>query len=104
MAKAPKNLKAGEEDYPSFRPFPLYAILICGLLVIIAGLFITVNSGWLSGTTFAGRFGRGGGQNVTSFGPGIIVIGVGMCYFPAAQLVKNKRRMRKPACGTNLPE
>jgi hypothetical protein len=92
MNKVNKALKnVIEDDYPQFRSFPLYAMLICGFLVFIAGTIITIKGGWLSGSSFQGRYGSGGGDSVTLFGPGIILIGLGICCFPVVQLIKNRK-------------
>ena len=73
-----------------FRPFPLYIILVCGLIVMFIGFYLTITKSKASGLTLPSRFGEGGGQTRIVIGPGSIIIGLGICVFPIYQLIKNK--------------
>ncbi len=81
---------AVEEDYTDFRPFPLYIILVCGLIVTLVGLYLIITNNAATGVTLPNRSGEGGGQTRIVSGPGAIVVGLGICVFPAYQLLKKK--------------
>ena len=80
-----------ENDYPQYRSFPLYALLVCGLLIAIIGLYLILIRSAINGITFPGRMGIGGGKAVSINGPFILATGLSICIFPIYQLVKNKR-------------
>ncbi|MEP7237441.1 MAG: hypothetical protein ABI685_06245 [Ferruginibacter sp.] len=80
-----------ENNYPQYRPFPLYAILICGLLIAIVGIYLIAVNQSANGTTFPGRMGTGGGKPISINGPAILIIGLLICIFPVYQLIKNNR-------------
>lgn len=89
-----KNKKQDSTDYEEFRTFPLYVILICGLIVLFAGLYFAISKTILHGTTFAGKYGQGGGNSVVLNGWGVAIIGALICVFPVLQLIKSSIRKK----------
>ena len=88
MAK--KNYK--EKDYPEYRPFPLYALLICGIMLSCIGLYLIITGQFAHGVTYPGRSGIGGGKPISINGVSALVIGLLICIFPIYQLKKNGKK------------
>ena len=85
-----------KDDCEEFRPFPLYVILICGLLIFCSGAYLVISNNILIGETLPNsRFGEGGGNTVFVNGYGLIIIGIAMSIFPTYQLIKRGRRKKK---------
>lgn len=70
------------------RPFPLYGMLICGILIFIIGLYLHFTD---TGATGRARPRYGGGGQITITGAGAIVLGVMILIFPAYQLIKQRK-------------
>ena len=83
-----------ENDYPQYRPFPLYALLICGLIISSLGLYLIITAQNANGITFPGRSGIGGGKPISINGISALIIGLSICVFPIYQLVKNNKRKK----------
>ncbi len=81
-----------ENDYPEFRPFPLYALLVCGAVLVFTGLYLIVNNEAATGITLPGRSGIGGGKPISINGPSTLIIGLVVCVFPIYQLIKISKK------------
>ena len=92
-----KRIKTAEPDtsdvYPAYRTFPLYVILLCGLIVAGFGLYLTISHQLLQGKTLPGRYGQAGGKPVTLFGPWLLIIGIAFCIFPTIELIKRSKKI-----------
>jgi hypothetical protein len=87
--KEENNLK---NDYPEFRPFPLYALLVCGAVLVFTGLYLIVNNEVATGITLPGRLGTGGSKPININGTSTLIIGFVVCVFPVFQLIKNSKK------------
>ena len=74
------------------RPVPLYSILVCGLIIMIAGLYLFIKENNAYGISLPGKYGEGGGNSIILNGISTIVIRLLICLFPAYQLIKQKKR------------
>lgn len=86
--------KEPENNYPQIRPFPLYAILVCGLIISAIGLYMMLVDQNATGIASAGRTGTGGGQTISINGISTLISGLGICIFPVYQLIKNSRHKK----------
>ncbi|MFL5740499.1 MAG: hypothetical protein ACJ75B_09810 [Flavisolibacter sp.] len=78
-----------DKNYERYRNFPLYVILVSGLIVLFFGLYLVLSNSSLPGRTLPNeRFGQGGGNSVFLNGYGLIIIGIGISIFPSLQLMK----------------
>jgi len=81
-----------DDNYPQYRSFPLYAILICGLLLLITGLYLLITKQMVDAVTFPGRWGSGGGKPFNLTGSSLTLVGLVICVFPVYQLIKRVRQ------------
>lgn len=88
-----KNIKE-ENNYSQYRPFPLYALLVCGIIISIAGLYLLITERVANGETFPGRLGRGSGNPTSISGQFTLAIGLMICLFPIYQLIKESKRSK----------
>ncbi len=61
MAKnvSPKQNDNEEDNSDDIRPFQLYAILFCGLIIIGAGLYLFISESYATGFSWPGKYGEG---------------------------------------------
>ena len=64
------------------RPIPLWAILVCGLIVTAIGVYLKITNGTAEGNVRKGT-------PVAINGLGIIVVGIIVCTIPIYYLIKN---------------
>ncbi|MBC7625917.1 hypothetical protein [Ferruginibacter sp.] len=88
-----KNIKE-ENNYPQYQPFPLYVLLVCGIIISIVGLHLLITETVANGATFSGRLGRGGGNPISLSGQFTLAIGLIICVFPIYQLNKESKRSK----------
>lgn len=74
------------------RPFQLYVILVCGFIIIIAGLYLFLKNNYAHGISLPGPYGGEGGRKIILDGKSIIVIGIIFCIFPLYELINQSRR------------
>jgi hypothetical protein len=79
-------------NYEQYRPFPLYVMLCCGVIVILIGVYLLFSNNSAQGVTIQGKLGTGGGRPISVSGSGTILIGVLISLFPAFQLIKRKKK------------
>lgn len=65
-----------------------YLCLVCGLLVLIAGLDMTLSNGTSAGWSPAGRFSNGHQGSIN--GTSAIIFGLIILLFPIIQLIKKR--------------
>ena len=72
-----------------YRKNPLVGMLVCGIIIIAIGIYLTISNELAIGRSFSKR--SFGGMNVIS-GSWAIVIGVALAAFPAYILIRNRRK------------
>ena len=89
-----KRNKADSEksNDTEIRSFPLYSILVCGLIIIIAGLYLFIKNSYAQGISLPGRYGGNSGRRIILDGKSVIVIGLLFCIFPLYQIIKQSRK------------
>lgn len=92
------------KDVDEMRPFQLYVVLACGIIILLIGVYLCVTNGIIHGNTFANRFGQGGNGNVKITGTGILVVAFFVLVFPVSEIIRQfiKRRRTKKMNTTNL--
>ncbi|HEY0354609.1 MAG TPA: hypothetical protein VGC29_00315 [Flavisolibacter sp.] len=85
-----KETAMGKKD--RLRPIPLYIALICGLFVLLIGLYLSINERILYGKTLPNRYGQWGGEDVYIKGWWLMLIGLILSLYPALQLTKKSRK------------
>jgi hypothetical protein len=75
-----------KEDF-SIRPMPLYGMLVCGIIITIAGIYLYSTDHIAGGLTHPVR--GHGYTKVVLNGVSTIVLGLGICIFPAYELIRN---------------
>lgn len=83
-----RNIESAETKELQIRKFPLYIILLCGIIVSIIGLWLTISNTLAIGTTLPSRYGQGGGQHIILSGLSVTIIGILICVFPSIQLIR----------------
>ena len=78
------------------RPIPLWSMLICGIIIILIGIYLystnSISGGNLPvGTRNGNRFLRG---PIIITGTSTIIVGIAICIFPIYQLIKNSYRKK----------
>jgi len=77
-----------ENDNFDYRSFPLYGILVCGILLLIIGIYQIITD----------QVGTGIGRHsarIVIYGPSTLAIGLGGCILTIYLLKKNKHKKRK---------
>jgi hypothetical protein len=93
-SKEEKEYKEFVDNYPSYRPTPLYAILFCGLFILIAGIYFKVNNAIEIGSIPNGRYSSSSRTTVLN-GPFLILLGTALSAFPLYVFYKQKRKTKK---------
>ncbi len=81
-------------DQHSFqiRPFQLWAILICGILLALIGGYLIIEGEIINGKAFSnGRMGPKAGTAIILNGPIITILGLLISVFPTYQLIKQSK-------------
>ena len=78
----------GTNEQDKIPSFQLYVILACGIIIILVGIYLTVNGQTAHGISLPDKTGQGGGRQITIIGPFAIGLGVAMGIFPAYFLIK----------------
>ncbi|RYZ89656.1 MAG: hypothetical protein EOP04_06235 [Proteobacteria bacterium] len=82
-----------EPDYPDrdpdIRSTPLYAVLCCGLVIIVVGICLALNGETSTGYLPGGRTGSGSKTGVIN-GPIAIVLGILFAAWPLYYLIKKR--------------
>lgn len=78
--------KQNNKDF-SIRPMPLYGMLICGIIITIAGIYLYSTDHIAGGFTHPVR--GHGYTKVVLNGAATIVLGLGICIFPVYELIRN---------------
>jgi hypothetical protein len=88
-----KKIDRKEEDISEeIRTFPLYVILICVAIVIIAGLYLLITSTCARSFPVLSRYGGGTHYPSSLNGVSVIIIGLLMCVFPVYQIIKQAKK------------
>ena len=77
-----------------YKGVSLYISLFCGLIILLAGIYLTVTQKILYGETLPGAHtGTGGaGRPVSLPGIGVLCIGILLSAIPAYYIIKNSRK------------
>jgi hypothetical protein len=77
-----------------YRGVSLYVALFCGLIVLLAGIYLTITQKFLHGLTLpGGRSGTGGAWKPVSLpGIGVLCIGILLSALPAYYIITNSRK------------
>lgn len=75
------------------RSMPLYGMLICGIIITIVGIYLYITKHVTGGEAHPIR--GHGSTHVILTGTGTIVLGLGICIFPAYELIRNAFTKRK---------
>ena len=67
---------------------PLYIMLACGILVLLAGLYIISEYGFYAQIPSPSRF---SGRQIPVSAPSVALIGISICIYPVYQLLRRKR-------------
>lgn len=96
MKKSRKNKAAATKDNgPTIdRPFPYIILLICSVLLILAGLYLTVSDGLATGFATINKSGTISSSQSLS-GPWTMAIGIGLAVVPVWSLLKIRKAMRQ---------
>lgn len=87
-----RHISKAKEDSPDVSEqlglFPLSVILVCGIIIIVVGIYLTITTKPAHGISLPDKTGQGGGRTITIIGPFAIGLGVAMGIFPAYFLIK----------------
>ena len=84
-----------EEKYFPIRPFQLWVILVCGIIVTLIGVYFIIEGEVLTGKAFSnGRMGPRAGSLIILSGPILTFIGLAKCIFPIYHLVKQSKKTK----------
>ncbi len=78
-----------------YRKMPLYAILLCGFLISLMGLYLFIRNDFAIGRSLPSKYGQGGGERLIVNGSFTLFVGVIICIFPIYQLIKHSIRKKK---------
>jgi hypothetical protein len=92
MITRSRRKRDNEDNYEDFRPFPIYVMLCLGILVVLIGLYLLISDRAAVGTTTPGRYGTGGGNQISITGGGAIFVGIVLSLFPVYELIKRKKK------------
>ena len=94
MARRTNSRKNEESENASYeiRPFPLFVILICGIIIIIAGLYLFITNTYARSFAVHSRYGGGTIYPSSLDGTSITILGLLMCVFPVYQLIKQRKK------------
>lgn len=88
-----------ELDYKEIRSYKskfdkigYYVNFICGILILLVGLYLTFADKISIGTTLPGRSGSGGGQSIILNGPVTLFLGVFFLILPVYSLIKKNKK------------
>jgi hypothetical protein len=81
----------GKDDFP-VRSTPLYAVLVCGIIMSGIGIYLVATQQMATGLVYAGRFGTGHGTLTSLGGYSVLILGLAVCAYPVYQLWKNSQR------------
>ena len=87
--------KKSQNSESEFRKMPLYVILICGLFIILIGIYLTISGNLTTGISQPGKYGEGGGNRLTVNGPYLLIFGFLFTIFPVYQLLRMFFKRRK---------
>lgn len=76
------------------RPFPYIILLICSVLLILAGLYLTVSDGLATGFATRNKYGTINSSQSLS-GPWTMVIGIGLGVLPVWSLLKIRKARKR---------
>ncbi len=79
--------KIKSKYYPPIPSFPLYGLIVCGIMLILIGVYLQINNIEFIGET--------GGESYGVNGPTSIVFGIVVLIFPIYTLVKQNREKKK---------
>ena len=91
-AFANQKYNKGKINQEQYRPIPLYMILLCGVIIVFIGIWLSVFNISANGISTGNKYGENAGKHIIITGPEAIFIGLGICAFPAIQLMKNKSK------------
>lgn len=96
MKTSRKNKAAAAKDTgPTIdRPFPYIILLICSVLLILAGLYLTVSDGLATGFATINRSGTISSSQSLS-GPWTMAIGIGLGVLPVWSLLKIRKARKQ---------
>jgi|JI10StandDraft_1071094.scaffolds.fasta_scaffold62827_4 hypothetical protein len=91
-----KNEDAAAKDAgPTIdRPFPYIILLICSVLLILAGLYLTISDGLATGFTTINKSGTINSSQSLS-GPWTMAIGIGLGVVPVWSLLKIRKARKQ---------
>ena len=77
-----------------YRKMPLYAILLCGFLISLMGLYLLFRNDFAIGRSLPSKYGQGGGEKLIVNGSFTLFAGLIICI-PIYQLTKQSKRKKK---------
>ena len=86
--KIKNDQEGGSKDDEKIRPFPLYGMLICGIIIFSIGSYM-----FYTETGTQGKLGPMYGRErlMTINGKAAIIFGLVICAFPVYQLIKQRK-------------
>lgn len=69
----------------------MYAILICGLIIIAGGIYLVISQSYAVGFLWP-RYGERNAGKIYVGGTSTIITGSLLCIFPIYQLIKQRKR------------
>ncbi len=101
-----KNEELEEEGFQKgdmeIRPVPLYAILFCGIIILVVGLYLFFNDTIANGFSVRTRSGRINGTQFSINGTGAIILGLAVCILPIYQLIKQRKKNKQKDIGSGF--
>jgi hypothetical protein len=72
------------------RPIPLYIILGCGVIILLIGIYLSINHVIAYGITNGSKYFKGG-EKIILNGLETIILGVAICAIPIYHLIKKAK-------------